>query len=332
MGIFDGFDFRTLAQLLSFPGIDPRQWVSIAIVDPDTPQARSVQFNDEEGNPLPHPLVNVTLQPGGLEVSARVLASGSGAQIGEWHPFVAGDEVLVLIPSGNESMGCVIVGRLSNSLDVHPTSVAGNDTTQNNLAFKRFVEPYVMESGTAILFRISTTGSFIALDPTGNATIQNGGGHYLAIHDDFISLQTKDTSCLVQIDPVKQTVLLQAAGTQFFLDSAGKSHLLTRGQLSLFTSGGGYAPGHAVTIEQLAAVFNSFGVAAAAAASTPITLVAFFASMSTPATLAAIITAASTAPGGVIAGPISAAIATGLQATPDPSGSLPGIGRPGLLF
>src|ERR1019366_9401932 len=271
MGIFDGFDFRTLAQLLSFPGIDPRQWVSIGIVDPDTPQARSVQFNDEEGNPLPHPLVNVTLQPGGLEVSARVLASVSGAQIGEWHPFVAGDEVLVLIPSGNESMGCVIVGRLSNSLDVHPTSVSGND-------------------------------------------------------------QTKDTSCLVQIDPVKQTVLLQAAGTQFFLDSAGKSHLLTKGQLSLVTPGGGYAPGHAVTIEQLAAVFNSFGVAAAAAASTPITLVAFFASMPTPATLAAIITAASTAPGGVIAGPISAAIAAGLQATPDPSGSLPGIGRPGLLF
>lgn len=325
-----GFDWQTFARMMSYPGIDPRCWVSTAIVDVDTPQARSVQFDDEEGQPLPHPIVNVTMQPSGTPVSARVLSSVSGAGVGEWHPFVGGDEVLVAVPSGDEAAGVIIMGRLSNALDRHPRNVAGNDTTQNSLGFKRFVEPYVLESATSILLRVAKTNTFLSLDPTGAATLKSGAGHYLALHDDLVGLQTADTSCLVQIDPAKQTVFLQAKGTQLSLDDEG-SHLLSPGPMNVTVSGGGYAPGHAVTTEQVVTILNAFGLAAAAASTTPLTLVAFFASLTTPATLAAIVAAAAT-PAASIAGPIAAAITLALKVPPDPSGADTGIGRPGFTY
>lgn len=336
MGLFDGFDFAALARMLSYPGIDPRQWVSLGLVDADTPQSRSVNFNAADGSPLPYPLVNVTLQPSGVQVSCRVGSQSAGAGTGEWNPFIAGDEVLVAVPGGDEREGCVILCRLNQGLDTFPRVVGGNDVTGNTVNFKRMVEPHIVESGTAIMLRVASVGSFLSLDPLGNVTATNGSGHYLALHDDQLTLQTKDTSCTVQLNPSSQTVFLQAKTTQLLLQpDQGASHLLTQGTMSLVTSGGGYAPGHAVTIEQVVNLLNVFLLLAAAAstppAGNPITLTAFFASFLTPATLPGIIAAAASA--GFLTPDLSSAITAGLASqTPDPTGVLPGIGRPGLTY
>jgi hypothetical protein len=321
--LFAGFDWQTFARLMSHAGIDPRHWVSIGIVDVDTPQNRSVRFSDQDG-PLPQPLVNVTLQPSGLPVSARVLQGVSGAGVGEWHPFVGGDEVLLLVPGGDEGLGAVIVGRLSNSIDKFPTNVAGNDTTQNSVAFKRFSEPFVMESGTSLTFRISSHGGFLSLDGTGNATLTSGSGHYLALHDDLVSLQTKDTSCMVQIDPSAQTVFLQASDTQLLLQptASGASHFLGPGTLSLITMGGGYAPGHAVTLEQVTVLLWALATGIGAL---------LIPTLTPPEVIALVNVALAGAVVGTVA-PFVAAINAGLSTPPDPSGTTPGVGRAGLLF
>jgi hypothetical protein len=321
--IFAGFDWQTFSRLMSHAGIDPRHWVSIGIVDVDTPQNRSVRFSDQDG-PLPQPLVNVTMQPSGLPVSARVLQGVSGAGVGQWHPFVGGDEVLLLIPGGDEGLGAVIVGRLSNSIDKFPTNVAGNDTTQNSLGFMRFSEPFVMESGTSLTFRVSSHGAFISLDPVGGITATSGSGHYLAIQDDLVSLQTKDTSCMVQIDPSAQTVFLQASDTQLLLQptSSGASHFLGPGTLSLITMGGGYAPGHAVTLEQVTVLLWALATGIGAL---------LVPTLTPPEVVALVNVALAAAAAGPVA-PFVSAINTGLSTPPDPSGATPGVGRAGLLF
>jgi hypothetical protein len=312
------------------PGNDPRQWTSYGLVKADTPQSRSVLFVDEQGNPRPYPVVLVTLQPSGIDVACRVAGQTAGAGTGEWHPFVAGDEVVVSIMQGDEH-DCVITGRLGQAADAFPTMVGGNDPTQNNVAFKRVLEPYILESGTALLFRTTPTGAFLSIGDTGNVVAQSGDGHYLALQHDQLSIQTADLSCCLQIDPSAQTVFLQAGPTQLLLDSAGNSAWVSEGALSVTAGNGGYALGHAITLEQVVAIFNAFGVAASLAATTPISLVAFFASLSAPATLSAILEAATVAPTGSISA-FSAAIASALQVPPDPTGTLPGIGRPSFLY
>jgi phage baseplate assembly protein gpV len=334
-----GVDWSSIAQsILSIPGIDPRGWVSIARVDDDTPQQRSVQFAEPDGSALPYPLVNVTLQPSGLATSARVLALTSGPGVGSWRPFVGGDEVLVLVPGGDEHHGCVVVGRLPNALDVHPKQVAGNDATQNNFAFDRYQEPYAIESGTALLLHV-TNGCLLTMGADGNITLASGDGngaaqHYLHIGQDFVGLQSQDGTTLVQLDPAAKTLLMQAGTTQFFVDSSGQSAFTTAGQLSFLTAGGGYATGHGVTVEQVLVLIEGFMTAWAAVLSplsAPLTGNSLAATM-TPPLLAALMTAGVTAAAALALTTEKAALLAALMLPPDPSGTVPGVGRPALLL
>jgi hypothetical protein len=312
------------------PGNDTRQWLSYALVDADTPNAHNVLFTNDDGADLPYPLVLVTLQPSGISVAARVGAHVAGKGESSWRPFVAGDEVLVAIPEGDERAGPVIIQRLNQGRDTFPATVGGVDVTKNTTAFDRYMAPYVLESGTAILLRNAAMASYLSLDITGNATLANSDGHYLALHHDLLSMQTFDGSCMVQIDPSLDQVYLQAGPTNLVLDSAGNSAFLSPGTLSLVTSGGGYAPGHAITVEQVANILSTFLTLASAAATAPPALVAFFAAFASPTTLAGLFTAAAANP---LLTPVTTAISAALaSAPPDPTGVAVGIGRPGLLL
>lgn len=103
------FDHATMGQAFAAPGMDPRQWVSMASVDPDSENARSVSFTDADGNPSPYgPLVSVTLQPSGISIRCRVAGAVAGNGEAEWYPFVAGDEVCVVIAEGDERDGGLV--------------------------------------------------------------------------------------------------------------------------------------------------------------------------------------------------------------------------------
>lgn len=226
-----------MAQALAFPGSDTRQWVSYGWVAPDGPDARSVRFKDETGAIIPEgPLITVILQPSNIPVTCRVASGVSGENESEWHPFLERDEVIVAITSGDEREGPVIIGRLYNSLDKWPTNVAGMDTTNNTLAFKRMRTPYALECGHALVLRCADTACSITFDAEGDVRLNNQDGHFLALYADLISLQTAGSEAMLQLDPTNGTVGI--FGKSFsFLMGEDEASLQTGGTVSFATSG-----------------------------------------------------------------------------------------------
>lgn len=322
-------DLATIADGLSRPGSDTRSWTTIGLVEPETDQAKSTVFSDQSGNPIPYgALVLVKLQPGGNVIPCRVAGSCAGNGEGEWHPFVGGDEVVVLVPDGDEKNGGVIIGRLNQAFDTFPSSVAGQSTQGNQVAFKRLLSPYVLESGTAIIVRNAATGAALTLDQTGNSYLSDGNGDALVLRSDVVSLQLAESAAALQLDPSTSSATLSAGSgsTSLLLDGAhGESQFQSDGTLA-FTTLGNPGVNHATTIEAVVNLLSTFLLAASAAATAPPALVAFFATFSSPATLAALVTAAAALPLNPLLG---AAVTSGLSIPKGQTGN-PGVGSPGV--
>lgn len=324
------FDQLTAREAFAGSGQDPRQWITHGIVEPDTDDAHSVMFMDSEGNPLPNGiLVMVKLVSTGVVVPCRVTSHAAGEGEAEYSPFGPGDEVLVAVADGDERSGCYILGKMSNGPDVFPQTAAGQDITQNNVSFKRIQTPYIFETAASLQFRQASTGASWSIDPTGNILFSDGEGNALVLNQTAIILQESTGSTLLQIDPDKQTIAIQSNATALFLDDANGSSFNSSNTLQIVTSGGGYGLGHAVTLEQvvmliLAAVpiIGATGVVALGPGGLVITPVQAIAGM-----MAALADAAE-----FPIAPLLPAIQLALALPPDPSGSVPGLGRQGLLF
>lgn len=246
-----GFDHTTAAGAFERPGIDPRQWVSYGTIDEDTPEARSVRFNDSDGNPLPTgPMVTVTLQPSGITVVCRVASFIAGIGEGTWCPFSAKDEVLVVLPGGSERSGPVIVGRLNQSIDTWPAIVAGQDATKNVFGFWRLRTPFIIESAESFLIRSAKTGSQIGIDPTGQVILNNGDKNNIFIGSDAISISSGDEETFIQLNFSENRITFASGQARFELSKSGESIIATPGALNIGTAGA-RGKGHAVTIEQL---------------------------------------------------------------------------------
>jgi hypothetical protein len=180
------FDGATAKSLLSGPGADTRQWISFGTVCEETEESKSVSY--EEGQPY----VRVRLHPSEMEVNCRVLQSVAGQGEGEWHPFLEHDEVLVAVPQGNERAGCVILGRLSNSLDAMPNTVAGNDTTRNAIAWQRRKCPQATEVYGGCIMRDAKSGSHYGIGPDGSFVATTTDGGFISIGPDSMAMQTRD--------------------------------------------------------------------------------------------------------------------------------------------
>lgn len=344
------YDQETARRGFAGPGQDTRQWLSVGTVKLDTEEARSLRFNDAEGNPLPFPVVDVTLQPSAIDVTCRIANDVAGDGEGDWHPIVGGDEVLVAIPEGDESGWPIVVKRLSNAIDAWPRTVAGMDATKNTFAFRRVRTPYVFETAHAYLVRNAATGSQIALDEKGQFLVNDGDGARIFLGADAVGFSSADGDTTVQVQVASNQLLLQAAGTTQLTMAADGSQFLTQGTLAVATGGLG-ATGHAITLEQVSNLIANFVIVmnALGAWAMPFT-VSFNAGF--PGTLAAIMTtllqgAASpatptaTTPGGALDSIGLAALipATLLTQPPDlagltgvPTPYTPGIGRQSFLF
>lgn len=263
MGELDGIAdlFR---ELTAGPGSDTRQWVAYGQVCPESGGTKSTRFNDPSGAPLPHGvLVDVKLQPSGNIVPCRVSSMCAGNGEGEHYPFVGGDEVLVVIPEGDERAGCCIVGRLNQSHDVFPTTVAGMDVTQNNFGFRRHVAPYVVECGSGYMIRQATTGSGLSFDQQGQIFLTEGGtGAQLVLTPDVLGLFTKDFTAGLQVDVANTIAHLKAGKASLTIaDGTGaqgtQSMLQTSGTFSVSTSGN---PGlnHVATVEGVTQLLTGF--------------------------------------------------------------------------
>ena len=105
-------DFASMGRALARPGMDPRSWCSLAIV-------QSVVVDEAEGV-----FCDVLLMPSKRRETARLGAAYAGSGWGLYAPPMVDDEVLVSAPSGDPAQGLVITSRLWSPADVPPADAA----------------------------------------------------------------------------------------------------------------------------------------------------------------------------------------------------------------
>jgi hypothetical protein len=354
----DEMDIASFRDLFAGPGADTRSWMEYGQVQPNSGNANSVRFDDEDGNPLPQGvLVDVKLMPSGIILPCRVGGHVAGLGEAEFSPFGPGDEVLVAIPGGNERNGGVIIQRLTNLSDTFPRTVAGLDATQNNITFKRLRTPYILETAASYLVRSALTGAQIAMDASGNLFFADGEGSLLSISATTVTLQGPGGNALVQIDPEQNNVAIQSNATSLIIDDTNGSRFLSGNSLSLGTLG--INPGqHAISLEQVLnllanlicvlavqGAFDSsgpFGTSTWTGGGAEGTLQGVFAALIPGATLPDPIASAGGAPGGVLDSLGLAALLRVALAIPSifgadlpvpiPTPFAPGIGRGGFFL
>ena len=247
---YGSFDHATLRQAMAGPGMDSRQWTSMGVVDPDEGSQRAVSYDPDFG-----PLVHVTLQPSGIPVVCRVgsVCAGSGEADGE--AFSAGDEVVVVVPEGDERTGPVIVARTNNTISPYPMRVAGIDVA-NNVSFKRRIGPIAYESNTAIIFRVASVESFFSLSQDGNATLSSGDKSFLHIGSDFLGMQTGDAEMVLQANQnTKEWHIESQDGTNStIMRIGGSSPGVYSSQPFTIATQGQQPWQHLITFEQLMAI------------------------------------------------------------------------------
>lgn len=311
----------------AFAGPEP-EWVSYGTVSDDSP----VTMDPDLG-----PLVGVVLQPSKVLVHCRVGMQSAGKGEGEYIPFVAGDEVVVVVPEGTPWAGPVIVGRLANANARFPLdSVAGQDPSKNNFAFKRTRTAWIHEVEGGFLVREATSGAFLQLEASaGNVTMSTGKGDALQLTSSGVSYQSADAKKILQLDAdngrfraqVDDALLLVAS------TSAGRSALVVPGTFS-FSAAAQPAAEHVATTESVVNLVSQILAAFAAANPGPITGAAL-AGYLAAGTQATGVTAAALAPlHPLVAAAIQGAFATATQkpaGVPGLGQSLPGIGCAGLL-
>jgi phage baseplate assembly protein gpV len=101
-----------MGRALARPGMDPRSWCSLAIV-------QSVVVDEAEGV-----FCDVLLMPSKRRETARLGAAYAGSGWGLYAPPMVDDEVLVSAPSGDPALGLVITSRLWSPADVPPADAA----------------------------------------------------------------------------------------------------------------------------------------------------------------------------------------------------------------
>jgi hypothetical protein len=316
-----------LAEIAARPGIDPRRWLTEGTVEPGDD---ALEFDSDFGAPL----VNVTLQPSKVQVRCRVLMQAAGNGEGEWHPFVAGDHVLVGIVNGNER-SCVILGRLNNAIDKFPENVAGQDPRTNTFGFVRRRSPYLAEYAGPWIVRQATTGALLSIDSSGVVTVREGSGAALQLTPDVFTVQSADAKQLLQLDFTGERFTVQLGDALLTLGSSaasGPNALVSPGPFSLTTAGNPAAE-HVTTAEAVAGILTQLLLALGAASPGPIIGAAL--AGTAPAIVATAMTTAGITP---LLPPVAAAVYGAFgAATQKPPGVpgqgqlLPGLGASGLL-
>ena len=113
-----GLDINMLSKAMTRPGIDPRSWCSLAIV-------QSVVIDEAAGV-----FCDVLLMPSKRRETARLGAAYAGSGFGFYAPVKVDDEVLVSAPGGDPAQGLVITQRLWSPADVPP---AGLEATSEDV-------------------------------------------------------------------------------------------------------------------------------------------------------------------------------------------------------
>lgn len=163
-------DVRRLGEAVSFPGIDPRDWLQLATV---TDQG----FDPDEGI-----FVDVVYQHSGIPDTCYLGQAYAGAEFGEHCPVDIGDTVLVACPMGDPGYGPVIICRWNNSGDKPPADFKDPESSDDDPTPTR---DRVLRMRPGQTYRIRTSGDGggvdVVCEGNGNIVVNvNQGIVYLA--------------------------------------------------------------------------------------------------------------------------------------------------------
>ena len=320
---FGDLDLNMLAEATRGPGQDTRIWVSYGIVNQETGDDHSVEFDPEWG-----PLVWVVLQPHDQLVACRVSSSIAGNGESTWHPFLQADEVIVVVPEGDTRSFPVIIGRLNNSMDKFPTSVGGQDTTKNNFGFMRRRGPYLIEGDDAILLRSSVTKAMLGIDAKGNITISCGEKNVMQFGPTGIALQDKDANGQIYLDTESGKVGMFYGGSAMVLN--GSDALITTKGKTVISSAGQLGSLHGISAESVVLLlYNTLALLgpliAPVAALNPASVLG---AMQAAIALSASSGYAGAGPGSSLLPTLLGVLSGGIPVTP----GTPGVGSPGFFM
>lgn len=147
-----GLDVNRMSEAVSRPGIDPRLWVSLAIVT-------EVFVDADHGH-----FVQVLCVPSQAVHPARVGTLYSGNGFGLYLPLEVDDEVVVVAPDGDPAAGLVVIPRLWSGGDPPPEEAATKPTDLLLLA----------KAGATV--RIATAGDGdVVIEARGSGVVKLGG-------------------------------------------------------------------------------------------------------------------------------------------------------------
>lgn len=175
-------DMQRLREAVKGPGADTRTWASVAIASGD-------QWTDEK---LKATFVDVTLEPSGIEVGARIAKPYAGAGFGMQLPVYAGDEVVVVIPSGDLGNGAIVVGRLTGGESQEPDEAMSGpgDVTWYVEDGKRFV----MATRGKVCSLMFDDGTVSLVNAGGSSVTLDGAGKRIVIQSETGAVLTMDAS------------------------------------------------------------------------------------------------------------------------------------------
>jgi len=149
-----GLDLNALSRAMQRPGIDPRSWCSLAIV-------QSVVIDEAAGV-----FCDVLLMPSKRRETARLGAAYAGSGFGFYAPVKVDDEVLVSAPGGDPAQGLVITQRLWSPADVPP---AGLEATPEDVVL-------VVEADKSLRLTVQGGGNVILAVDTGKVFLGSETG------------------------------------------------------------------------------------------------------------------------------------------------------------
>lgn len=165
-GVRTGLDVGSLAAALSRPGIDPRVWLTLAVVT-------DVAYDEDFGV-----FADIRMQPNGDIETCLVGSEYAGDGYGTFIPPAVDDIVLVAVPEGDPGFGPVLVKRLFGGGERPPPEFQnpdGGDPTDAATAPVTRVEDgkvvrIVMKNNAGLKLEIDGGGA-IEINATGNSPV-----------------------------------------------------------------------------------------------------------------------------------------------------------------
>jgi hypothetical protein len=150
--VSSAIDTNRLSEAVSRPGVDPRSWVSLAVVDDFAIDSEGVW-------------ADVTLMPSRRKETCIVGAAYAGNGFGFYAPLYKDDQVVVVFPGG-DATSPVIVSRLHSQADAPPSTAQAAANASDVIL--------VIESGKHLRIETGGAGNII-LEPKGAGKVEIGG-------------------------------------------------------------------------------------------------------------------------------------------------------------